>query len=634
MAKMHSYMRAMVFLTGILFLMYFGLHPMTEMYGGEKSVPLEYQDVILINTSKCHLTGRRQPGVYSLSIELIDRLRCRKPQLLVAESRPGGNFLMPRQISMDFLCQYWLLTAVDVRLNRYLHEGHFHLRPEANIGIPIGTGRQIVRTQCWNNLNESKYHDVHFFFPPPDSDLTSKSDSETEGGSKKLSVMVLGIDSISQMSFLRHFPYVNAHLNTLPHTKLFGYSRVGTDAYANLLPLLSGMNTDELALDGGEESFKTAFDKELGVLRPLWESYKEAGYRTAYGEDNAQSFASRIDKWLLSKTVLDLDLRPVMLEMDQHTRYSIDIREVLHCSAGRPFQEVLRDFIGKLVPHLQKHPFFSFFWESQGVQDYYELTGTLDVPYLMILKRLEEADVLNRTLVLLMSDHGLRKGTYRLSPQGMQEESEPLLVAIYPEWLERKYPKAIANLRSNTRRMVTPYDLHATLEDVLDPDLLQDAHIKDRMEELRSSSQKNMPRGISLFLPIPDDRTCDQAGISSLFCVCRNLTALPTDDGLVVRSSRFLVRSINSLISSQAKCREQKLHKVLQAHFVNFGEDSFIFELKLRIKTFPGNGVFEATVRLSNELILTSPINRITPYLGNSYCVSDPYIKTMCFCLN
>ncbi|KAH8350709.1 hypothetical protein KR084_004714, partial [Drosophila pseudotakahashii] len=613
MAKMLLRMKAMMLLTGVFFLLYFGLQPLTELVEDEPPV-VASDEIVFVNTSECHITGPQKSAAFTCAIEPINKLRCRRKQLITAITKGGSNILVATKIQEDLHCKYWLKFAGDFHSERYSKDGHFDLKSGASEEIKIGTGQQIVRVKCSNDSNETQYHNVHFFLPPPDPD------SKSTQGPEKLSVMVLGIDSMAHMHFFRNFPYVKGFLENLPHTKFLGYSRVGLDAYANLMPFLSGFSAREAVpeLLSSEEAW-------------LWQSFKTGGYATTYGEDNAQGIlAQKKGEWRIP---LDFDLTPVMIEMDNHTRYSIDLKEKIHCSAGRKFQEVLGDFIIKLVPHMQERPFFSFFWQSQGVQEYYEYARSLDLSYMMLLKKLLDANILNNTLVLLMSDHGLRVGTYRMSFQGMREESQPLMVAIYPEWLKEKYPLAMDNFDKNAQSLITPYDLHDTLMDVMSLDLLQDARIAARMSSLLSYTAKKMPRGISLFLPIPDRRTCDLAHIPSLFCFCRDLTEVPTDDGLVLRCSRFMVESINKLIKPFEQCRQLKLHMVLLAHFLDFGEESFVYELRLRVRTTPGNGIFEATVRLSDVLLLTSPISRVNHYLGQSHCVSDPDLKLFCSCV-
>ncbi|XP_016963270.1 uncharacterized protein LOC108033448 [Drosophila biarmipes] len=616
MAKMWLRMKALMLLTGIFFMLYFGLQPLTEMVE-QKPLVSSPEEIVFVNSSECHISAPLKSAAFKCAIEPVNKLRCRRNQLITAVTKGGSNFLVARRAPEDLDCTYWLGSARDFPSKRYLDSGYFKLKRDESREIKIGTGQQIVRIKCSNNLNKTEYHDVHYFLPNPDFDGKPSRSPE------KLSVMVLGIDSISHMHFHRYFHFMKGFLENLPHITFYGYNRVGLDAYGNLMPFLSGLSANEVdpELSASEQSL-------------LWKIFKMEGYSTAYGEDNAQGILTHKNgEWGSPLQPIDFDLTPVMLEIDNHTRYSIDLREMIHCTAGRKYEEVLKDFILNLIPYMQESPFFSFFWQSQGVQEYYEYGGHLDLTYMLLLKKLLDANVLNNTLVLLMSAHGLRAGTYRMSFQGMKEESQPLMVAIYPDWLKEKYPLAMENFEKNAHSLVTPYDLHDTLMDVTSLDLLQDANIESRTNSLKSLPVKKMPRGISLFLPIPEQRTCDLAHIPSLFCFCRDLTEVPTDDGLVLRCSRFLVESINKLIKPFEKCSQLKLQMVLQAHFLDFGEESFVYELRLRVRTTPGYGIFEATVRLSDALLLTSPISRVNHYLGQSHCVSDPVLKLFCTCI-
>ncbi|XP_017050458.1 uncharacterized protein LOC108094401 [Drosophila ficusphila] len=615
MGKLLKRMRALMILTGLFFMLYFGLYPLTKFYE-EKPVVEKPREVVFINTSECRIIGRRKSARFSTAIEPVHKLRCRMPQLMIAKTKGGRNVLVAINAQEDLKCRYWIQPEEDIRFEEYPMDGHFELKLGVNKEVKVGTGEQIVRIKCLNKLNESKYHDVHYFLPPPDTS------SKTRGTPEKLSVMVMGIDSTSQLHFLRYFYFLRGFVESMPHTQFFGYSRVGLDAYANAMPLLSGLSVNEVnpELLSSKEAL-------------LWQIFKDAGYSTAYGEDVAHGILERNKEKWGSRPYTDFDLTPVMIAMDNYTRYSIDLKEMLHCTGGRTFKSILDEFIAKLVPHMQDRPFFSFFWQSQGVEEYYEFGQKLDLSYMMLLKKLLDADVLNNTLLFLVSDHGLRAGRYRMGFQGLREESQPLLVALYPEWLKEKYPLAFENLEKNAHSLITPFDLHETIKDVLDLDQLQNASIEVRMNSLLPYPAKRTPRGVSLFLPIPDHRTCDLAHIPSLFCFCRELTEIPTDDGLVLRCSRFLVESINKMVKPLGKCRQLKLHRVLQAYFVDLGEESFVYELRLRIRTTPGNGMFEATVRLSDVLLLTSPISRINQYLGHSHCLSDPDLKLFCICI-
>ncbi|KAH8298302.1 hypothetical protein KR018_000934, partial [Drosophila ironensis] len=607
--KMMRYLRHMFIFTGVLFLMYFGLQPLDELFEKKSPRPSGYWFMPLVETSKCNVKGYRNIAHYRSTVENVFHLHCDRPQFLSPETRQGVNFLVPINISYDLECSFWILISDGQYKNRYLHKGSFQLKPNASEGIRIGKSLQIVRVLCKDKRNITQYHDVHYFLPTPEP----LEEAEPKSSAQKLSVMVIGIDSTSQMSFLRNFRLLKLHLKRLPHTHLWGYTRIGVDRYDNIKAFLTG---DEINKHDQQNS------------QFLWSLFEAAGYRTVYGEDSADSFLSRLDGQLM-----EFNLQPAIVEMDNHTRYSIDLNEKIHCTGGRKFSEVLHDFIYKMVSYLKDSPAFSFFWESTGVEEYLEYSQFLDVTYVKLFRQLKQHNILNNTLVLLMSAHGLRKDTYRMSYQGLQEESQPLLMAIYPEWLTTQYPQAIANLKENSKKLVTPFDLHATVQDVLHLEELENLQVLKRTVRLMDAeTEKVLPQAISLFLPIPDTRTCKQAGIPSLFCLCYDLTELPTDDSLVVQCSRFLIQSINKILRPYPQCQQLQLYTVLVAQYIDFGGDSFVYELILRVKASPGDGVFESSVRLSNQTYLTSPINRVNRYIGKSHCVSDPYIKTLCHC--
>jgi len=79
----------------------------------------------------------------------------------------------------------------------------------------------------------------------------------------------------------------------------------------------------------------------------------------------------------------------------------------------------------------------------------------------------------------------------------------PFLAVRVPRWFAERYRRAAANLRLNSDRLTTPFDLHETLKDVVDMDRPRDLVTDDGLP----------PRGYSLFQDIPDDRTCADARI-------------------------------------------------------------------------------------------------------------------------
>jgi hypothetical protein len=70
------------------------------------------------------------------------------------------------------------------------------------------------------------------------------------------------------------------------------------------------------------------------------------------------------------------------------------------------------------------------------------------------------------------------------------------------------------NFKKNTRRLTTHFDVYETLKDIanLESDVISNVKVKKRSADLKERGE-TLPRGISFFTEIPEDRTCDSAGI-------------------------------------------------------------------------------------------------------------------------
>jgi Protein of unknown function (DUF229) len=87
------------------------------------------------------------------------------------------------------------------------------------------------------------------------------------------------------------------------------------------------------------------------------------------------------------------------------------------------------------------------------------------------------------------------------------------LYAVFPKTFKEKFPLAVEHFKTNSKRLTTHFDVFETLKDLsnLNTNILSDEKLKKRSEELKELA--NLPRGISLFLEVPGERTCNNAGI-------------------------------------------------------------------------------------------------------------------------
>ncbi|KAL3202417.1 hypothetical protein MRX96_042508, partial [Rhipicephalus microplus] len=81
---------------------------------------------------------------------------------------------------------------------------------------------------------------------------------------------------------------------------------------------------------------------------------------------------------------------------------------------------------------------------------------------------------LNKTVVVLLSDHGMRWGSIRQTVIGLLEGRLPGYLWYLPRSLTRRHPHLLRALKKNGHRLTMPFDVQATLRGVLEDFKLPD----------------------------------------------------------------------------------------------------------------------------------------------------------------
>jgi len=135
-------------------------------------------------------------------------------------------------------------------------------------------------------------------------------------------------------------------------------------------------------------------------------------------------------------------------------------------------------------------------------------------------RSLYDSGSLENTAVVLFSDHGTRYGLTRGNIRmGWYEENLPLALIAMPESFRSRHDTMMKTLRSNSRKLTTPLDLHETLRRVLDVG-------KPYNDSVRVARGR---RGVSLFDVTLGDRTCKDASIAPTYCECQLSQTHPVD---------------------------------------------------------------------------------------------------------
>uniref|UniRef100_A0A914CD67 DUF229 domain containing protein n=1 Tax=Acrobeloides nanus TaxID=290746 RepID=A0A914CD67_9BILA len=377
-----------------------------------------------------------------------------------------------------------------------------------------------------------------------------------------LDVYFLGFDSLSQMSFRRQLPKTVKFLEeSMQSVILNGYNIVGDGTPQAFIPILTGKTETELPSTRKRDKDSNFVD----VYPWIWNNFSKNGYATLYGEDVAfiGTFTYR-----------------------------------------------LKGFQHQPTHHYTR----TFFLEAENELGE-KIVTCLDEDLMLHLKKLFEQGYFNNALVIVMSDHGSRFSGLRDTEQGQLEERLPFFSIYLPEKIRNTPSGSLAykNLLQNANRITSPFDIYATLQDVLVwPD-----------ESELSSVILPLSRSMSLFRPIPDDRTCEQAGIAPHWCTClawQSVMENPIDKEFSLLLAESIVQAINELTEPERKlCAHLKLHKLENSRrfsphdgvmkysgvkdedgFVpDFDEDKIFLSgiYQLSFITMPGNAKYETTLK-------------------------------------
>lgn len=275
-------------------------------------------------------------------------------------------------------------------------------------------------------------------------------------------------------------------------------------------------------------------------------------------------------------------------------------------------------------------PYFGLFWTISVSHENANGLSSMDDRLLEKLRYLEREGVLNDTMIVFLSDHGMRWGSIRNTFVGWYEERLPFIYLWLPEWFRAERPDAYSALLVNQHRLTSPFDLYETLREVLTV----------------SGGQADPSPGCatcgSLFAPVPKHRGCLDAGISSHWCTCTAFKPVDPEDPVVKKGAQAFLQHVDTVLDAYkdkkgrrlcAKLRLKKVHRVDRTiDFTNSTVAAFFFYM---IQVTPGDGMFEVTVRYYENgtyMVFDHEVSRINTYASTARCL-DRGMKQYCHCL-
>ncbi|GFU12034.1 uncharacterized protein NPIL_483021 [Nephila pilipes] len=595
---------------------------------------------LILDTPGCQIPKLDpwDPSVKNL-IELQDPFICPGPPLFMRPS-PDGSIRLNETVLREYydmrpnelVCHYQ--PYYRVHEEEYSKRENSFVAGNASIlkfGVPLKEDYVGVGCEIQNSTFEQ-------FFPLVSlKEKVEKQRSSKTPPTPRLNVILAGIDSVSKLNFLRHFQKTHAFLHEkLTPFEMNGYTKVGDNTFPNLVPMLTGHFVEHY----WNESLKnTMFFDDVDLI---WKDYAERGYRTFFAEDSPYTGTFNFIKRGFYDPPTDYYFRPLALAMEFSELKKNPVQSFCFNSQIEP--DIIYDYLKDFLRAMGTRPHFAFAMVSTMTHDVLNYAGWADEPTLHLLEDLSDMGALNNSFFVLFSDHGIRFGDIRLTYIGKFEERMPLMYIHFPKWFLDQYPDYAKNLRINQNRLMTLFDIHATM-----------VHLLDLTKSAEERSAVTL--GQSLLEEISPNRTCDDANILSHWCPCQTLEAVAANSSEAIKASKAIVNDINSkLIPHSGICETLEVDKIIDAR-VGQANDLILRYLQsenlvvnrtivlgdrvepiadymITLVAKPGGAVFEGTVRHypDNNSYQVLGISRISLYGTTSWCVDSQKMKLFCYC--
>jgi hypothetical protein len=431
---------------------------------------------------------------------------------------------------------------------------------------------------------------------------------------ESVNVFLMGIDSVSRLNMIRAMPETYMHLQNNEWFELRGYNKIADNTFPNLMAILTGKNLSEIDA--------TCNWRKVGELEKCvfaWNDYKNAGYATAFAEDEAKINTFNYYETGFVHPPTDHYLRPFSLaiEKDLHIIYKHDLK---FCVGYQHYADHVYNYGFDFAQKYINNSFFGLFWTNSFSHEDLSMVSAMDTKVKFYLEQLEVRGILNSSIVIFFSDHGMRFGPIRNHFTGWLEERLPFFFIWLPQHFRDQHPDIVNALRVNQDRLSSPYDFHVTLKHIL--------KLSGGFDE--EPSAISCPTCQSLFTELPFNRSCADAGIDRHWCTCVNFDVVDKTSKIVQSAVEKIVQEVNNDLKPHSECAQLRLQRIHSARKSNS-------DYLISFNVSPSDAELEATIRCFDEMCIEysilGTVSRLNRYGDQSRCVKKSYLRKVCFCL-
>ncbi|KAJ8917607.1 hypothetical protein NQ315_000090 [Exocentrus adspersus] len=480
----------------------------------------------------------------------------------------------------------------------------------------------IVTVECTDATKKKhKIYENAYITMTINKDVKKKLES-FDNTTKQLSLLIIGIDSISRLNFIRALPNTHKYVEENQWVPLKGYNKMGDNTFPNVMAILTGFNQSD--------SYSICNPKEIGKLDScpmVWYDYRKFGYVTGYAEDEGSINTFNYRKKGFRNPPVDYYFRPYVLATEKLAKVKKD--DMTYCTGPETAGERILNVAKNFAITFKDYPNFGFFWMNSFSHNRINSPTGMDNKMRGFLKDIDSSGVTENSIVLFLSDHGIRFGDIRLTETGWLEERLPFIYASFPKWFKEKFPEEFKNFQKNSNRLTSPYDLHMTLKHIL----ILSGH------NYTMTPSRACPKCKSLFEEVELERSCEDAGIEQHWCTCAGYIGISLDKEVEEKVKKYVLDRIHQILRSKISdhtCAKYSVEKIISSsmsHQFLYKNDIYLL---LKFETSP-KAIFETTISFkgnisSEKYSISGDISRLDSYSEHSKCVSDAYLKKYCYC--
>jgi len=417
------------------------------------------------------------------------------------------------------------------------------------------------------------------------------------------------------------------------------FFQVADNSFPNILAVLSGYSADTAKEQVCDTNKKGCLDE----MPMIWKYFKNASYLTGYAEDESSSNHFNYLKPGFTKKPMDFYFRPILraleTKMDVYRLPEHDYMQ--YCLGRRMANRYIYDY-GRQFTHrfVHERPIWGMFWSNHFSHDDPFMPSAMQEKVLGDLLEFEEEGDFEEMIMIFFADHGTRYGKLTELKDGFLEERLPMMFIYLPSWFRETYPSYVKGLELNQHRLCSNFDLHNTLKHIIE--------IGGTRDGPKLPKSFDCPTCQSLFYPLPEDRTCSQAGIEEHWCTCepyRPITGLrwtrPIAHAVIDRMNEYFVHKNLSQLCSNLTLSYIHKTEIKMGLNINFSEElkeqeTAVYRIKFKVNQ--NSADFQATVVYNNSTqkaeVNVEKISRTNSYKDDSTCIDDKLSKLYCICFN